>query len=186
MATFIDVGLLSYFDAVFAILLVFAIVFALLQKTKILGGSLSIDAIVAIAAAFMVLLSRSLIEMINFMIPWFVVAIIFLVLMILLFQMFGLKEASLEAMVKEKIVYWTIIVVGIVIVLAAFGTVFGQSLIPVTQEGQINTTLTESEVSTGSYQQNIYAILFHPKIVGMVVLFAIAAFAIILLSGSAK
>ena len=47
MATFLDVGLFSYFNVIFPVLLIFALVFALLQKTKILGTNITINAIIA-------------------------------------------------------------------------------------------------------------------------------------------
>src|SRR3989344_8673469 len=169
MATFLDVGLIQAFDLIFPFLLTFAIVFAILQKTEVLGKSLGINATVAIAAAFMVLLSSTLIEVINFMVPWFVVAIIFFVLLILIFSMFGAKEASFEAAIKDQKLQWALIGVCILIAIAAFGNVLGQQVLPFTQQGEgervINAT---GGVATGSFETNIYSTLFHPKVLGLI------------------
>src|SRR3989344_7865576 len=126
MATFLDVGILQYFDVVFAFIFVFAIVFALLQKTKIIGESAGVNAIIGIAVGFMMAMSRTVIQMITFMIPWFVIAIIFFVLLLLIFQVFGAKESDFASAVKDRVMRNALIGVGIVILLASFGVVFGQ------------------------------------------------------------
>ncbi len=183
MATVLDVGLIQYFDVVFPVLLVFALVFALLHKTKVIGDAPGINAIIAVASAMMILLSDTIVDMINFMIPWFVIVIIFFILMILIFQMFGLKEASLESAVKDKSVYWAIIGISAVIIVAAFGSVLGQSFTEASfQEGEVIET-AEGGVATASFEQNITATLFHPKMLGLMVIFAIVIFAVALLSG---
>ncbi len=182
MATFLDVGLLAYFDVIYAVLLVFALVFAALQKTKVIGDSLAVNSIIAVVAGILVALSRDVVEIINFMIPWFVIAIIFFVLIILIFQIFGLKETDLAAAAKDKAVYWTILGIAIVIFVAAGATVFGQRFVEAGDStGEINAT--DGGVATGSFEANIYATLFHPKILAMLVLFGVAIFAIALLSG---
>ena len=78
MATFLDTGLLSYFSVIFPALLVFVIVYALLEKTKLLGENKAIHAIAAIAIALMLMLSRNIMNVINYMAPWFVLLFVFL------------------------------------------------------------------------------------------------------------
>ncbi len=183
MATFLDLGLLQFFDVIFAVLLVFALLFAILQKTKAVGNSLGINATIAVAISFMVLLSSNLVKIIKFAVPWFALLIIFLILIILLFQIFGVTDVS--SAVKDTTVQWTLIGLSIVIVVAAVGNVFGQQLLESGVGGQ-PVEGAEAGVATGSFQQNIYATIFHPKVLGMVVLFVIAIFAVTLLSGSSQ
>lgn len=196
MATILDVGLLQSFDFIFPVLLVFAIVFAVLQKTKVIGDSIGINSIIAITAAFMVLLSEDLVKMINFMVPWFVFAIIFFILLILIFQMFGAKEADITAVLKaDSAISWTIIGIALVIVFAAFGNVLGQKFTEASFQqgtatmgvvnGSINATVGTG-VSSANFQQNIYSILFNTKVLGLMVLFGVAIFAVALLTGSSK
>ncbi|MBI4980140.1 hypothetical protein HZC30_01115 [Candidatus Woesearchaeota archaeon] len=184
MATFLDVGLLNYFSSIYPFLFVLVLVYALLQKTKALGDSIGTNATIAVAAALMTMLSKTLIDVINFMIPWFVVVIIFLVLVILVFQIFGAKEADLTSAMKDKAVYWTLIGIALVIMVAAFGKVLGQSLTEVSfQQGVNATNVTGSGgVATSSFESNIYATLFHPKVLGLMIMFAIAIFAVAFLS----
>ncbi|MBI1968466.1 hypothetical protein HYS49_01005 [Candidatus Woesearchaeota archaeon] len=184
MATIIDLGLLQLFDFIFPVLITFALVYALLQKTAIIGKSPGINATISIAAGLMILLSRTLVEVINFMVPWFVVALVFFTLLLLIFQMFGVKDASFEKAVKDPKLLYTIIGVGVIILLASFGHVLGQAFTEQSfQPGvaQINAT---TGVATPSFEVNIWSTLFHPKILGFIVLFAIAVFTVALLTGA--
>jgi hypothetical protein len=190
MATILDLGLLQSFDIIFPVILIFALVFAILQKTKVVGDSLGINSIIAVAVAFMSLLSESVIQVVKFIIPWFTVAIIFFLLIILVFQVFGAKEADIFSYVKgDKAIGWVVIGVGIVIIFAAFANVLGQQLTDASfqsSSGGNVTIITPSEgVATENFQQNIYSTLFHPKVLGLLVLFGIAIFAVALLTGPA-
>ncbi len=190
MATILDLGLLQSFDIIFPVILIFALVFAILQKTKVVGDSLGINSIIAVAVAFMALLSDNVIQIVKFIVPWFTIAIIFFLLIILVFQVFGAKESDIFNYVKgDKSIGWVIIGVGIVIIFAAFANVLGQQLTEASLQsaGSGNTTIatTSEGVATGNFQQNIYSTLFHPKVLGLLILFGIAVFAVALLTGPA-
>lgn len=179
MVSPLDLGVLQLFDFIFPVLLVWAFVFALLQKTEVIGKSIGINAVIASAAALTVLLSRTVIELINFIIPWFAIAIIFFVLMVLLFMIMGAKDITAY---KQTNVQWILIAIGILIVVAGFGKVLGQTVL---EEGaQAGAVMEGAEgVATGGFQQNVYATLFHPKVLGLLVVFAIVVFTVALLSG---
>ncbi len=207
MATILDIGLIRSFDIVYAWLFVFAVTWAILEKTKAIGNDAKlINAIIAFAMATMFMLSSTAVAVINYIIPWFVVAIIFFLLMLLIFQMFGADAATIKSAMQDKSLYWTIIGIGLVIIVAGFGNVLGQSLLDQSQgvnsnsNGNINTyqgaTYTNSNQNYSNsnvngqtvtedtnFNNNIYATLFHPKVLAMIVLFGIAIFAIALLTG---
>lgn len=193
MATILDLGLLQSFDVIFPVILIFALVFAILQKTKIVGDSLGINSIIAIAVAFMALLSDNVIQVVKFIIPWFTIAIIFFLLIMLVFQVLGAKESDIFNYVKgDKAIGWVVIGIGIIIIFAAFANVLGQQLTEASVQtsgtqsyGNVNGTITTTSenVATGNFQQNIYSTLFHPKVLGLLVLFGIAIFAVALLTG---
>ena len=79
-------------------------------------------------------------------------------------------------------VQWVLIAVGILILVAGFGKVLGQTLL---EEGAQAGTVVEGAdgVATGGFQQNVYATLFHPKVLGLLIVFAIVVFTVALLSG---
>ncbi|MAF99092.1 MAG: hypothetical protein CMH61_00620 [Nanoarchaeota archaeon] len=179
MATFLDIGLLQYFNVIFPVLLVFSIFFALLQKTKILSENNAINAIVAISVSFLFLMSKTLLDLINFIAPWFVFALIFIILLLMIYQTLGATDEDIAGVVRtDKTVQWSALAIGLLILIAGFGEVFGQTIGPYLAEDGA------SDVATSDFEQNVFATLFHPKILGLIVLFGVAIFAIAFLSGS--
>ena len=55
MATFLDIGLAQHFSVIFPVLFVFVIVFALLEKSKILGDNKGLHSLIALCLAIMLL-----------------------------------------------------------------------------------------------------------------------------------
>ena len=78
----LDIGIMNYFSIIFPVLIVFVIVFAILEKTKILGENKIFNAVLAIGFAFLVMLSKEIIAIISFGAPWFVLLFVFLVLLL--------------------------------------------------------------------------------------------------------
>ena len=188
MVTFLETGLLNYFSIVFPALLVFVLVFALLQKIKILGESKSINALVAIALGFIVLLSESVLSLINFAAPWFVIFFIFMVLLLVVFKLMGASDENIASVIRnDKIVQWAIIAISLIIVASALGNVYGQRLLPLTAEDNV-TAVEDGEaagVATTSYRTNVAAVFFHPKMLGLVFLLLVAVFTIALITKEA-
>jgi len=187
MATAIDFGLIQPFSFLFPFIFVWAVVFATLQKSKLIGGAIGIDSIVAFAVSLMVLLSQTLIDILNFMIPWFTVAIIFFMLLMLMFMVFGASEKDIFSYVKtDKGVGWALIGVALIIVIAAFGNVLGQQYTEESfdETAPLNVETGPGGTATPDFEGNITAIFSHPKVLGMLILFAVAIFSVGLLSGS--
>ncbi len=183
MATVLDVGILQSVDVIFPFIFSWAVVFALLHKTEVIGKNIAINSVISAVVGFTVLLSQTVIDIINFMIPWFTVALIFFVLLLLVFQTMGLKDADLGNVVKDKAVYWTLIGVGIIIIMAAFGNVLGQTVLEAGEGTEVSPAVSEDTgVATSDFQTNIINTLRHPKVLGIIVIFGIAIFAVALLS----
>jgi len=186
MATVLDLSLLEPFNFIFPVIIVFAIVFAVLQKTKVLGDNKAgINAIVAAMMSLLVLLSQTARDLLNFMIPWFAVLVIFFILLMLAFMTLGAGEKDIFNTVKNNTaVVWTVMGIIIVIMLAGFGSVLGQQFTSMAfQGGEVtNTTSLGEGVATTSYEQNLMATIFHPKVLGIIILFAIVIFSVLLLT----
>ena len=180
MATFLDIGLLQYFSVIFPVLLVFAVVFSILTTTKVLGENKAINALVAVVLALMVLLVPEIVDVINFMAPWFVILFIFLILLLLIYRMLGATDRDIAEFIKaDRPIKWAIFSVGLIIFLAALGTVFGQQIGPYLgseETANVTTEDIQEGVATGNWEQNLFATLFHPKILGVILIFAIAVF----------
>jgi len=181
----LDIGLIEAFSIIFPFLLVFAIVFALLKKFKILGEGSTIPAITAIVIAFIVILSKDVVQIINFIAPWFVLLFIFILLLLMVYKIFGATDENLAVFIKEHtLTQWVIVMIGVIIIVAGIANVFGQRLTPLTQDGNdgnvsyIGAGTTESD----EFEETVGRTIFHPKIVGLILVFLIAAFAIGLLT----
>jgi hypothetical protein len=175
MVTFLDVGLFQYFNVIFSVLLIFAVLFALLHKTKALGENSTINALVAIAIALMSLLSETVIDLINYIAPWFVLVFIFVLLLVMIYQMLGATEQDiLGALRTDKTIQWVVVGIALIILAAGFGHVWGDKL---TQQAM------DGETTEGVFEKNIYDIIFNPKILGLIFIFVIAIFAVAFLSG---
>jgi len=179
MATFLQLGVLRYFSIIFPALIVFVIVFALFEKFKILGENKSVHTIVAIALAFLVILSSSLVELINTMAPWFVIIFVFVVLLLVLFKLMGASDEAISSMLmKNKGVQWILIGIGFIILIAALAHVYGAKLVPVTSPAEVS---AGAEVPT-TFGENVLRILFNPIILGIIFILFVAIFTIALIT----
>ena len=186
MATFLDIGLFSYFSVIFPALLVFAIVFALLQKTKVIGENLSINALISIVVAFMVLISPDLADIINTMTPWFVLIFVFAVLLILIYMFLGVRAEDLQKYITtDKPVLWFIFGLGVIIIIASIAHVYGQRALEITipdgNETEVIAT-SEMQTTTSSFGQNLGNVFFNSKVLGLIIIFLIAVFTLALIT----
>ncbi len=182
MATFLEtIGVLDYFSALFAALLVFAIVFAILHQTRLLGENKAVQGLIAILLAILVLLNEDLINLVNFISPWFVIVFVFLILLLLTYRLFGISEGSIvNFMTHDRTVNWVLLAIGIIILLAGIFNVFGERAL----QAREGVNETNSEVSDGGgFTSNVFNTLFHPKMLGLILVLAIAVFAVAFLGG---
>jgi len=145
---------LSYFIPLLVFLLVFVVSYALLTKTKLLGSSNFVHLFVSFVVAIIFFVTPSAIQFTKIALPWiaaFMISLIF-VLLVLAFT-----NRSLEDVLKSKILAAVIVIVLIVIFLAASINVFGP--------------MVKSYLPGGEEQ----LLLFHPAVLGSVLLLVVAA-----------
>jgi len=202
MASFIDVSLTGYFTNIFLFLLVYAGVFALLSKLKILGENKNLGAVIAFVIALFVTLSEPVSKFIIFVLPWFFVIGLILLFFIFIGKLFGKTDKDIAWAFtwnsESPVITWVIIIVIIVLVIG-FSQMFGQELLeqnPTYSEGEssetvssvatssINVGLDGNEIptDTGEYSSNVLGTLIHPKILGMIVLLVTGLAAILLIT----
>jgi len=71
MATFLDLTVLRYFSIIFTFILAFVIVYGFLEVFKMFGSDRKgLHAWVALAMAFLVVLTSSVVNVIKFALPW--------------------------------------------------------------------------------------------------------------------
>jgi hypothetical protein len=187
MAAVLDVGLLEYFSIIFPALLVFVIVYALFEKLKILGENKALHAIAAIAIAFMLMLSRDIMNVINFIAPWFVLLFIFVIMLLVVYKTLGATDQNLaDFITTHTLTQWIIIIIGFVIVIAGIANVYGERAKTLTTGDNVTTITTVDGVEGATFGETVGKTFFHPKIIGIIFIFLVAAFSIGLLTQEAK
>ncbi len=187
MATFFDIALLSNFSIIFTFLIVFAIVFAMLEFLKIFGDNKPIHAVIALSAAMVMIFSKGAVEVINFMVPWFMILVIVATFGIIGYKLFAGPGADLSILHQgTSLRSWVIAIVAIIFLIALAQT-FGQDIGPYL--GEPNVTQKEAldpgavpSTATESFAENLTATLFHPRVLALVVIILIATFAIVFLA----
>lgn len=116
----IDISGLEFFMPIFGFVFVFVIVLALLQKTKILGGSKWIDSIISFIVAFIFSIVSPAQEYVEAVTPAFVILVIILFFILIII---GLSQNKLADIMKPWFV-WVFIAVLILVFLVSATKVF--------------------------------------------------------------
>ena len=199
MATFLDVGVLGYFRIIFAMILIFVIMYGFLTWTKPFGDkNMGLYALISIAFAILSISSGSVLTLVSFMAPWFFVVIFVAFFILFVLMIFGLKADKLTAGANGELRTW-IIIITIVILLFGLGSAFGQKTLnqgtgaegvdSTTVQGSIvtgssgsNITGTPESTATGDFSTNALNTLVNPQVLGMILVMLVGVFAIFLLA----
>jgi len=161
MATFLDVGLAEVVVPLVTMIFVFLICYAILQQSKMLGGKNIIDFFVALMVGILVFFSSSALELTKFMSVWLVVVLIIIIFMIIILSFFkNLDEGNMgfpDDMDIKGLIFWVLIIVLAV----GLTQVFGPVLTPYAAGADPDRTILRT--------------LFHPRMIGAIVLVIIIA-----------
>lgn len=199
MATFLDIGILSYFRIIFSMILIFVIMYGFLSWTKPFGDKSSgMYALISIAFAILSITSQGVLHLISFMTPWFFVVIFIAFFILFVLMIFGLKEKSLTAGSTSELRVW-VIIITVVILLFGLGSAFGQGTLSGgsgdsdngTVEGGTsslgaggNITGSPENTATSDFGTNVMNTLVNPQVLGMILILLVGVFAIFLLTTS--
>ena len=195
MAAFQGIELLGNFSGIFTFLFVFAVTYGVLQLTGLFKDSgKTLHPIIAVSLAVLVLFSQRIVRVIEYAAPWFVIFMISIMFIIIILKFLGVPDEAFEAFFargkgaprqQTTVIYWTLVIVGIIMALG-ISQEFGQDAGPylgdqenvstTTQLG--GTTIVTGDTGTGDFQQNFGATIFHPKVLGAVIILIFASFAI--------
>ncbi len=178
MATPLDISVLQQFGGIFPFLLVLVLVYAILSQSDWFKEKQGMAALIAIIAAIMTLFSRIAIKTINLMAPWFVLFIIFGVLIVLAYMTFGIsKEKVIETITGEE--YGGAFGMWVLSIMLIIGL---GSLFFVINEEKGFRDLAGGNATLGEHppekEFGFWQTLFHPKILGMVLVLLVAYFTI--------
>lgn len=127
----VDISGLSYFMPIYGFLFVFVLIYAILQKTKILGDNKFISLIISFILATIFATVSSMQAYVSLVTPWFIILIVAL-FFILLIVGFSLKKV--EGIISPGFI-WVFVAVLILVflisaikVFAPFNSVWGNIL----------------------------------------------------------
>jgi asparagine N-glycosylation enzyme membrane subunit Stt3 len=186
------------FDFFLPFLLVFATLYAILMKTKVLSESANVNGVIAFAIALIVALSGAG-KFIVTLTPYLAVLFVIVFLLFLSFLLFGVKP---EWLFNTKGPATVIILVGVIFVLYVVGTLYGGSMSTIggtetttaagvtaeetTAGGTTTTTVTAAENLPGpetcdfahmTSGRAMTCLIGHPKVLGTIILLGLLAIA---------
>ncbi len=176
MANVLDVGLLKDFSFVFGWLLIFVVVYGILQVIDIFKNR-GIHALVALTITVIVATNSGTMNVVKDMTPWFVTIGFFVVFLLVISNFLGVKTIDVIDKFGGKAVVWWIFVplmLGLVISLISGG-----------QFSRGDTTRIDPE--TGEVikvpGKTVINFITDPKVLGLILLLAISAITITLMAG---
>jgi len=119
--TVASVSVLGYFVPIFAFLLVFIVVYALLAKTGILGGSQAVMLFISFILAAFFVVQASLVEFIEFSSAWFGVLVIGLFFILVVLAFLPGKE-PLSFLTKNS--WFSLVVLGAIIAIFVISSAY--------------------------------------------------------------
>mgnify|MGYP006281847915 CR=1 FL=1 len=185
---------IAVFSRIFPFLLVLFITYAVLENTKLFGDDKkATNAVVAFIFAMVVAISPAITYIINTMAPWFVMLTLLVVFMLMVSQIFGFNSEDVKGAVSERsYIITTLVVVGLVVFAGALAGAFGQDLLsgdgaaPEPEKGVGTGVNATGDVAGDSFQENLWGTIFHPKVLGMIVIFLMSTFALRFLTDEGK
>lgn len=173
MATLFDAGILAKLDFIFPVLLVFLLVYVVLIRTKMFEDKKGIAAVIACFLALLTLTSSFAMKVINKMAPWFILLIIFGLFILIVYQAMGIKEDAIsKVMTSEEhgpVFFWWIIALVVLIGLGSVITVFSE------EKGFLG---LKGEEGVGDEETSLWSALLHPQMLGLILIFLVAYFAV--------
>ena len=175
MVTPLDFTALEQFSGIFPFLLVLVLVYAVLSMTAFFKERQGMAALVAIITALMTLVSKIAINTINLMAPWFVLLVIFGIFFMLVFMMFGYSQENVMNYITSGEFGIGIWVMSILLIIGV------GSLATAINEEKGFRALTEGDVgdvSAESQDFGFWQTLFHPKVLGMILVLLVGFFTV--------
>ena len=125
MVTLLDSGLGEFLIPIFLFILIYAIVFGVLKKVQIFGDNTNLNAWIAFGFTVLFAAMPGAMELVAVIAPWFIVLVVLAFSFLLVFMFMGVSTKQITDIAKDSTVYWTVIMIGIIILVAGLTTVYG-------------------------------------------------------------
>ena len=189
MATLLDIGILTSLTPIFSLLFVIAVVFGVLSMTKLFGDNKGLHILIAFILGVMVLMVPDVSRLIATMMPWFTFFFIFVIFLLVIYKMFGATDADIAGVLKaDSTIGWIVLIICLVIVAGSAGVIYGPSALKAGrgEVSDVDVTAIDGAAAgrtdTGSYYGNLGATLFHPKVLGFILIALISVLTIAILA----
>jgi len=162
MATFWDVGTIEYVTPVLIFILVFVLIYAILQKTNMLGGVSKVDFIDAMVLGLIALVSENAVKFISVISGWYVLLFVAIILITMVLA-FGANEGAeilTEAIPRLPLLTSIAFYLSLIILIASIAHVFGPVFQPYS---------ADADPSWWALR-----VVFNPKVIGTVLIMLIA------------
>lgn len=184
----LDLAIFEAFGAIFAIILIFVIVYGLLSISKILGERDGLYALIAFAIAILSLVNPGILVLVGFLAPWFFMLVFLAFFVLFILMIFGLQREDLRGWDTSSggpLQTW-VIIITILIFALGLGVAFGNDALQFTQENQTQPVNETGEpprdVASGDFFSNVVATLINPSVAGLLAVMLIGVFSSYLLA----
>jgi len=179
MASLLDITLLNQFSSIFVILFIFTATYAVLSFKGPFGDNKGVNAMLAAMFAMIFIFSEDAIEIIKATIPWYIIMMIALMLIYMTIMSIG---ANIPNILKTDIGTW-VLIISLGILAINISLRIGQTAGPYLGNETINPDQVVAggpgDVGSQSFSQNFGAVLFHPRVLGLLLVMLSAVFAVI-------
>jgi hypothetical protein len=180
MAVLLDSTLLVFLLPIFIFLLVFAFIYGILLKTKILGDNSVLNIIAAISIAAVSAFTGNLIKVFTFVTPWITFIFIMLILLFAIFRFVGVEDKTTWETIAGPVV---ISVIFIIIVFIGLTSAFESDVSPYeVQNSDGSITVVDPATATPGENPTVaneaVKSLTHPRLLGAIFILLVAAFSI--------
>lgn len=195
MATVFDASILSHFTLIFSMILVMAIMYGILQFSNAFHGSKGLHVLIAALMGLLMILVPDVVAVLGIMIPWFTLLFIFLIMLLLVYQIFGASEAMIAEALSDRALIWVFIIIAVIIALVSFSSVYGQRLLETGTPGAEGGVMAEMPApasgtiggtGTPNFANNLSATFFHPKVLGAFFMLLIATITMAIMAMEVK
>lgn len=165
----LNTALLKFFMPIFIFMFIFALMYALLKKTKLIGDSPFPILVISFVIAIVFVVTPATFKFTNVITPWlvvFIVSLLFIFLILSWLEVYKFGGEGFAGAVGNTWIAWIIFVVILAIFIFAGIATFGPLLSPFSGEAGTEATAIGFEIKD---------VLFHPAILGLALLFVIAA-----------
>ena len=172
---------LGFFEVVFPFILFSAATYGVLQKIKLFGDKESLNALIAIALAFLLISFTPAVNLISILIVYAMLFFSIIIFLVLIFQFMGLSMDDIAGAAKQSEAYVTIYAGLILMVILAVATAvpeikeltdpsYSSTLDEIQQEGpQEGQLLTQSASGVSTVERGMAAV-FDPSILAVIVM----------------